>query len=131
MKVDHIGIAVSDLENSIKSYSKLGFEAVGPIYKDLDRNVCIQFMTNNSYRIELISTDNQSTPSPIENIIKKSRNVMYHFCYIVDDLEFEVARLRNDGFALIQSAKPAIALDQKLVAFLFNNETGIIELLEE
>jgi methylmalonyl-CoA/ethylmalonyl-CoA epimerase len=55
----------------------------------------------------------------------------YHLCYEVDDLDDAIARLRSTRrFLLVSGPVAACAMENRRVAFMFQKDTGLIELVE-
>lgn len=92
------------------------------------RMINIQFMVNQEYRIELIEPINSQ--SPFWELLKKYKNVPYHFCYIVESLTSDIDRLLSEGYILLQPPEMAPCIDNNKVAFLMHSKLGIIELIE-
>jgi hypothetical protein len=60
--------------------------------------------------IELISPLNSALPSPVDNMIAKSKSQLYHLCYEVTDIHVAVAELDAGGWRLMDEIKPAPAI---------------------
>lgn len=129
MKIHHIGYAVKNIEEAIKNFKDLGYKTLGILEADEKRKVKIQFMQNDNYTIELISPSGED--SPIKNILTKIGNTPYHFCYEVENIERTIQMLKRKKYLLVENISPAKAINNQKVAFLFNNEIGLIELLEK
>ena len=129
MEVHHIGYAVRDIQKSTIEFKKNGFKNVGELCIDNQRNVLIQLMKNKEWLIELVAPI-LNTNSPILNILEKNNNTPYHLCYCTASITKKIKELRDNSYTLIESPKPAIAFNGRLVAFLYHNDIGIIELLE-
>ena len=54
----------------------------------------------------------------------------YHMCYEVQDIEAAIASLREQRFLLVNGPVPAWAMDDRRIAFLFQKNTGLVELVE-
>ena len=54
----------------------------------------------------------------------------YHICYEVEDIEATIAELRGQRFLLVNGPVPACAMENKRIAFLYQKNTGLIELVE-
>lgn len=126
--VHHIGYLVKNMEDSIKSFETLGYAKESEIVNDMDRGIYICFLTMNHYRVELVSPIDEN--STVSGLIKKLGNTPYHICYEVENMEEAIAKLKKQKFALIQKPKEAIAIDRKKVAFLYEKNIGMIELVE-
>ncbi|HEY5536923.1 MAG TPA: VOC family protein [Ignavibacteria bacterium] len=125
MKFHHIGIVSKNINQSIDNLKKIyDVKFISEILFDENQNakVCL-VETENGICIELISG------LKVEGLISKGINI-YHICFEVNDIYFEINKLVHNGVLLISSPKPAPLFGNRLVAFLFT-ETGLIELLEE
>ena len=130
MRFHHIGVATNNIALTAQQYSIFGYEIFSETIFDPIQNVYIAFMEKEgSPRVELVAPVNKN--SPILNIIKKNGTSPYHFCYEVEDISKEVERLKKQKFILISKIVPAVAFDNRLVCFLYNNEAGLIELLNK
>ena len=129
-KIEHIGIAVKSLEQSNLLFQKL-FGA--PAYKQEEvesEGVKTSFFANGPNKIELLEA---TTPdSPIAKFIEKRGEGIHHIAFEVEDILFEINRLQNEGFILLNE-KPKKGADNKLVAFLHPKTTNgvLIELCQE
>ncbi|MTK06410.1 MAG: hypothetical protein F8N38_04870 [Hungatella sp.] len=129
MIVDHIGYAVKNMDKAIHMFLELGYYFEDVIL-DEDRNINICFGNNGMQRIELISPI-KGKESPVNKILKQNGPTPYHICYIVDDLEKEMNQLAEKHFIIIKEPAPAIAFGSKRVAFLYNSQVGLIEIVEK
>lgn len=128
MRVDHIGYAVKDIEKAKKSMEALGYE-FGPTVEDKDRNVSIAFGEMGGYRVELVAP--MSEGSPVDMQISKIGPTPYHICYKSDDVEADIARLKQSHFKVTIPLAPAIAFNNKRVVFMYSLSVGLIEIVEE
>ncbi|MBP6586936.1 MAG: methylmalonyl-CoA epimerase [Flavobacterium sp.] len=129
-KIEHIGIAVNSLEEASRVYEKLFGE---PAYKQeevVDEGVKTAFFQNGPNKIELLEATNPE--SPIAKFIAKKGEGIHHIAFEVDDIVFEIARLKNEGFVVLNEA-PKKGADNKKVAFLHPKSTNgvLIELCQE
>lgn len=130
IKIEHIGIAVKDLEVSNLVFEKL-FGA--PAYKQEEvssEGVRTSFFRNGSNKIELLEATNSD--SPIAKFIKKKGEGMHHIAFEVADIFSEIIRLKAEGFEVINEV-PRKGADNKLVVFLHPKSTNgvLIELCQE
>ncbi len=129
MKFHHLAIATKNIYASIEFYLSLGYESSDVIFDPI-QNVSICFLNKkNEPRIELIAAVDEN--SPVTRILKKNGSGVYHTCYVVGDIDLAIANLKKQHFILLSKPVKAVALKNKLVCFLFNNDVGLIELLEE
>jgi methylmalonyl-CoA/ethylmalonyl-CoA epimerase len=129
-KIEHIGIAVNDLENAIVIYEKL-FGA--PSYKQEEvasEGVKTAFFMNGPNKIELLEATNPE--SPIAKFIAKKGEGIHHIAFDVEDIVQEIDRLKQEGFIILNEI-PKKGADNKLVAFLHPKSTNgvLIELCQE
>ena len=129
-KIEHIGIAVKSLEISNEVFAKL-FGA--PAYKMEEvesEGVKTSFFLNGPNKIELLEATNPE--SPIAKFLEKKGEGIHHIAFDVDDIISEIARLKTEGFTILNEV-PKKGADNKLVAFLHPKSTNgvLIELCQE
>jgi RimJ/RimL family protein N-acetyltransferase len=135
-KIHHIGYAVKNIEKSFSVFSLLNYKVESSIVEDFERNIKILFIYNYETRIELIQILDENKESPIDFLFKKDfsfpgNGIPYHICYSVDNIDIAIENLNKiERFIIIQPKSKAPALEEKNVAFLFQHDIGIIELLE-
>ena len=129
-KIEHIGIAVKDLETSNELFKKL----LGvPHYKTeavASEGVTTSFFDVGTHKIELLEATDAN--SPIAKFIAKKGEGVHHIAFEVENIEVELARLKEEGFELIhETAKDGA--DNKRIAFLHPKSTNgvLIELCQE
>jgi len=129
-KIEHIGIAVKDLEVSNLIFEKL----LGtPSYKSeevVSEGVKTSFFMNGPNKIELLEATNPD--SPIAKFIEKKGEGIHHIAFDVEDIVSEIARLKAEGFVVLNEI-PKKGADNKWVAFLHPKTTNgvLIELCQE
>ncbi|MCC5912942.1 MAG: methylmalonyl-CoA epimerase [Balneolaceae bacterium] len=119
MKIDHIGIAVSNLEEAIQTYETV---LNTPCYKREvveGEKVDTAFFKTGESKVELLG--GTSADSVISKYISKRGEGIHHIAFEVDDIRKEMARLESEGFTLLNS-EPKSGADNKLVAFLHPKE---------
>lgn len=121
MKLEHIGIAVPDLESMDPLFEKL----LGtPNYKH--ETVASEAVTTSFYhagnaKIELLQADEER--SAIHKFLQKNRPGVHHLAFSVENLETEISRLKDLGFEFI-SEVPKEGADNKKIVFLHPKTTG-------
>lgn len=130
LKIEHIGIAVKDIENSNALFAKLFGE---PHYKTEaveSEGVKTSFFKVGPTKIELL--EGTSENSAITKFIEKKGEGIHHIAFDVDDINAEISRLRNEGFVVLNET-PKKGADNKLVAFLHPKGTNgvLVELCQE
>jgi methylmalonyl-CoA/ethylmalonyl-CoA epimerase len=114
-KVEHIGIAVNDLQTAGRLYEKLLNTKIYKVEDVLSENVKTAFLQNGPNKIELLEAT--SDESPIAKFIAKKGEGIHHIAFEVDDIEQEMARLKKEGFVLLND-EPKLGGDNKLVCFV-------------
>jgi methylmalonyl-CoA/ethylmalonyl-CoA epimerase len=129
-KIEHLGIAVKDLESANKLYSIL-FKT-GPYKTETveSEGVNTFFFQMGESKIELLAATNPD--SPIAKFIEKRGEGIHHIAFDVDDIDAEIRRLESEGFELINKQAKHGA-DNKMIAFLHPKSTGgvLVELCME
>ncbi len=129
-KIEHIGIAVSDLDQANALYEKL-FGA--PAYKTEtveSEGVSTSFFKAGPNKIELLQATNPN--SPIAKFIAKKGEGIHHIAFAVNNIFNEVERLKKEGFIVLNEV-PKKGADNKLVVFLHPKSTHgvLIELCQD
>ena len=129
-KIEHIGIAVKDLEKSNTLFSQLFGETHYKIEEVASEGVKTSFFKSGPNKIELLEATDPD--SPIAKFIEKRGEGIHHIAFAVDDIIYEIERLKNEGFTILNST-PKKGADNKLVAFLHPKSTNgvLIELCQE
>jgi methylmalonyl-CoA/ethylmalonyl-CoA epimerase len=129
-KIEHIGIAVKNIEESNILFEKL----LGvPSYKSeevLSEGVLTSFFQTGTNKIELLMATNPE--SPIAKFLEKKGEGIHHIAFDVDDIAAEIERLKSEGFVLINEV-PKKGADNKWVVFLHPKNTNgvLVELCQE
>lgn len=128
MRVHHIGYAVSNMREALNIFGTMGYEICDSTI-DNKRNIEIVFVKNENTLIELIKP--LSERAVVNSFLKKNGPTPYHICYLVNNLESHIERMRSEGFIILEKPEEAPALGNKNVAFLYHKAMGLVELLEE
>ena len=129
-KIEHIGIAVKNLAEANATYAKLFGE---PAYKEEgveSEGVKTSFFQAGPNKIELLEATNEE--SAIAKSIAKRGEGMHHIAFAVSDIKAEMARLKAEGFTLLNK-EPKAGADGKWAAFVHpKNANGVlIELCQD
>ena len=119
LNIDHIGIAVNELANAVPLYERL---LNSQCYKKEvveSEEVTTAFLATGQTKIELLQSNNAD--GIIARFIAKKGEGIHHIAFEVDDIELEMARLKNEGFTLLNE-KPKMGADNKLVCFVHPKE---------
>ncbi len=130
LKIEHLGIAVKNLEQSNELFTKLFGEAPYKLEKVESESVSTSFFRMGESKIELLEATNAD--SPIAKFIKKKGEGMHHVAFEVQDIYAEMKRLKSLGFTIL-SEQPKKGADNKLICFVHPKSTNglLIELCQE
>ena len=129
-KIEHIGIAVTDIDASKKIFEKVFGKENYKSEKVESEGVVTSFFQIGENKIELVAATNPD--SPISKFLSRNREGMHHIAFAVDNIEVEMERLKNEGITLLNDV-PKKGADNKLICFLHPNSTNgvLIELCQE
>jgi methylmalonyl-CoA/ethylmalonyl-CoA epimerase len=120
LKIDHIGIAVKDLEETLKFYSQfLGLEAAGTALIE-EQKVKVAFLPCGDSELELL--ESTSPEGPIAKFIEKNGEGVQHIALGVDNIEEALETLKDKGVRLIDE-KPRYGAGGASIAFIHPKAT--------
>jgi methylmalonyl-CoA/ethylmalonyl-CoA epimerase len=130
LKVEHIGIAVKSLQQSIPVFEKLLNSECYKMEEVETEKVTTAFLKCGESKIELLAST--SADGVIAKYLEKKGEGIHHIAFEVADIEAEMKRLQSEGFTLINST-PKRGADNKLVCFLHPKETNgvLVELCQD
>ena len=129
-KIEHIGIAVNDINKSNELFSKIFGEENYKSEIVESEGVITSFFQIGENKIELVEAINLD--SPISKYLQKNREGMHHISFEVEDIVREMARLKGEGIRLLNDM-PKKGADNKIICFLHPKDTNgvLIELCQE
>lgn len=129
-RLDHIGIAVRDLDKAVAYWSELLELKSDHRIPVPAQGVEVVFIPTRGARLELLAATGPD--SPIAKFLERRGEGLHHVCFAVRDIEAELADLKSKGVELIDE-KPRLGAEGKRIAFLHPKSTYgvLIELLEE
>ena len=120
-KIEHIGIAVKNLSSSIPLFEKLLNTSCYKTELVEGERVNTAFFRTGENKVELLeSTDPEGV---IARFIQKKGEGVHHIAFAVDDIYWEMERLKKEGFTLLNE-EPKKGADNKLVCFLHPKDTN-------
>jgi methylmalonyl-CoA/ethylmalonyl-CoA epimerase len=130
MKLEHIGIAVKDIEASNELFKTLFNKPHYKIEEVESEGVKTSFFQVGESKIELLEATNEN--SAIAKFITKKGEGIHHLAFEVEDIDSEIERLSSEGFQLIHQT-PKDGADNKRIAFLHPKSTNgvLVELCQE
>jgi len=129
-KIEHIGIAVKDMETANKVYEQLLGAKPYKTETVESEGVSTSFFKCGESKIELLEATRDD--SPIAKFIAKKGEGMHHIAFAVDDIRSETQRLKEEGFTVLNE-EPKRGADNKWVVFLHPKSSHgvLIELCQE
>ena len=130
LKVEHIGIAVRTLADSVPLFEKLLNSQCYKTEMVESEKVNTAFFRKGETKIELL--ESTEVNGVISKFIEKKGEGLHHIAFEVENIEEEMTRLKEEGFVLLNE-KPKKGADNKLICFLHPKNTNgvLIELCEE
>lgn len=129
-KVEHIGIAVNSLSDSVPLFEKLLNSQCYKTETVESEFVATAFFKTGDSKIELLESTTEN--GVIKKFIDKKGEGIHHIAFEVENIVVEMQRLKAEGFQLL-SETPKMGADNKLVCFLHPKTTNgvLIELCQE
>lgn len=129
-KVEHIGIAVKSLADSVPLFEKLLKSQCYKTERVESEKVNTAFFSTGETKIELLESIDPT--GVISKFIEKKGEGLHHIAFEVDNIESEMKRLADEGFILLND-KPKKGADNKLVCFLHPKSTNgiLVEICQE
>lgn len=129
-KIEHIGIAVKDLDFSCDLYERLLGTSCYKKEEVASEGVNTAFFKTGGNKIELLAATSEN--SPIAKFLEKKGEGIHHMAFEVDNIELEMKRLKSAGFVLLNE-QPKQGADNKLICFVHPKGTNgvLVELCQE
>tara|TARA_A100001011_G_scaffold398155_1_gene501575 strand:+ start:1377 stop:1781 length:405 start_codon:yes stop_codon:yes gene_type:complete len=130
-KLNHVAIAVPDLDEAIKTYKVMLGASISGKTKQPEHGVITAFINLPNTKIELITP--LTTDGPLKNFLQNHPDGgIHHICYEVENIRESQKKLVNAGAQLVGNGKPTIGAHGKPVIFLHpKNFNGTLIELEE
>ena len=129
-KIEHLGIAVENIQESLKVYETLLGITCYKLEEVESEGVKTAFLQIGESKIELLEATNPE--SPIAKFLRKKGKGIHHIAFDTDNIEEDLERLKKEGFELIHQS-PKDGADNKIIAFLHPKSTDgiLVELCQE
>jgi len=131
-RLHHVGFVVSDIQAEARGFAgtidgawdeKIFHDSLQKVKVSFLRTACPQ-----DAQIELVEPAGQD--SPVLNFLKKGGG-LHHLCYEVSDLAAHLAKIRNKGAIVVKPPLPAIAFEQRRIAWVLTKQKLLLEFLEK
>ena len=130
-RIDHIGVAVADIEIALEEYASLfGYQLLRGPYDDPAQQARVAFIgtaCGKDSQLELVAPLDEK--SQVHRVLAKDKG-LYHICYEVPDMEQAIAELREQRCLLISGPTPAVAYEGRSIAWLYTPQRQLVELVE-
>ncbi len=130
-RLHHIGFVVDSVERSLPFFAtSMKANHVSEIFVDPLQKVKVAFLVTGGPgepQIELVAPVGSS--SPVHRFLAKGGG-LHHLCYEVDNLEWQLAEMKDRKCVLIRPPKPAVAFSGRRVAWIVTRERLVVEYLE-
>ncbi len=128
-RIEHLGIAVHDLEKANDLFSRLLGRSPYKEEKVEGEGVVTSFFELGEAKVELLGSSDPE--SPIHKFLQKKGEGVHHVALFTDDLDSELERLEGEGFSRI--GEPHEGADGKRICFLHPKTSGgvLVELCED
>ena len=128
LRFEHIGMAVRDFQPAVAHYTLLGYTCDEPIHETFQNVEVVFCRSPRQPTVELIRPVDET--SPVANLLKKRQEMLYHLCYVTDDLEAALAALEEKNRVIcISPAKPTVLFPELQAAFYHVHGVGLMEIL--
>jgi len=129
-RIEHLGIAVRNLEEANQLFEKLFGHSPYKTETVEREGVSTSFFRLGDSKVELLEATREQ--SPIAQFIEKRGEGLHHVAFAVDDIRAEMARLRDAGFRLLHE-EPVPGADGKIICFLHPKSTNgiLVELCQD
>lgn len=122
LKIDHIGIAVKDLDESLEVYKLLGFKCQ-ETEEVSEQKVRVAFLPCGESELELLEPT--QSDSPLQKFIDKNGEGIHHIAIRVDDVQDSIKKLKEAGVRMIDE-KPRYGAGNSKIAFIHPKMTGVL-----
>jgi len=128
----HVGIAHASIDAVVTSYeTSLNLRVVsGPFVDPLQGARVIFLSRQNGEEAAIELVEPTGAASPLARFVNRGGG-MHHVCFVTQDLDGELARVRALGALVVQPPVPAIAFQSRRIAWIYTRDRLLVELLEE
>jgi methylmalonyl-CoA/ethylmalonyl-CoA epimerase len=129
-QIEHIGIAVRNLQEACEVYERLLGVAPYKTEEVVSEGVLTAFFKSGPNKIELLQATTEQ--SAIAHFIEKNGEGMHHIAFAVENIQVEMARLKAEGFTLLNEV-PKRGADNKWICFVHPKDANgvLVELCQE
>jgi methylmalonyl-CoA/ethylmalonyl-CoA epimerase len=131
-RMHHLGFVVPDIQKSVEGFARsIGASWDAKVFHDGLQKVRVSFLRSASPtdpQIELVEP--AAADSPVLSFLKKGGG-LHHLCYEVADLDAHLAKVRKEGATMVKAPQPAVAFENRRIAWVFSRQNLLLEFLEQ
>ncbi len=129
MIIDHIGIAVRNIEQGIKHWEKVfGYKQMTEPVVNTRQKVKVVFLEKeNSITIKLVEPTDKT--SAVYEMARKGGGI-HHLCFKTSNLEEKIIELKNQGLRVLAGPEPGEAFENERITFLYGRQGLNVELID-
>lgn len=130
MKLHHVGIEVTSIERQAPLCAKqLGLRQTSAVIHDPIQRADVQFWSDDAGAVSYEFIQPSSEDSPVRRVAKTGGGLA-HLCFEVPDIRAAIGHARETGAIVVCEPVPAVAFENRLIAFLFFRGLGLVEFVE-
>jgi len=131
LRFHHLGLATRDADETSRMLHAMGYTLAESLFDPLQNVNLIWCEHDTMPAIEVVYP--ADSPGPLGSYLAEFSEMVYHLCYVADDIQAAVASIRAIGARVLPVAppKPAVLFDGRQVGFYLVKGLGLIEILEE
>ena len=128
MKLHHVGLVTKNIQECSALYEALGYSRSTLVYDPIQMASIALMHRSGETMIELIAPEHSQ--SPAHKWLKRIKAGTYHLCYETGSLPQAIGLMHGLGFVTVMDPVPAVAFEDRQVAFLWSALTGLVEIVE-
>jgi len=130
-RLHHVGFVLRDILSQISHFAvSLGAEWDGRIFSDPYQKVRVAFLrTTNKADALMELVEPEGAGSPVLQFLERGGG-LHHVCYEVGDIASQLEQMRSRGAVIVRRPLPAVAFENRRVAWVLTKEKLLIEFLE-
>jgi methylmalonyl-CoA/ethylmalonyl-CoA epimerase len=130
-RLHHVGIVVRSIRAEIEGFAQsLGASPDTQVFHDPLQKVRVTFLRTASSESALIElVEPAAEDSPVSHFLEAGGG-LHHLCYEVDDLDASLRKARKSGAIIVRPPLPAVAFEQRLIAWVVTRQKQLLEFLE-
>lgn len=130
-RLHHVGFVVSSIQTAAEGFTaSLSAQWDGTIVHDPLQRANVAFLRTPGAADALIElVEPAGEDSPVRRFLEKSGG-LHHLCYEVEDLEASLAKMRLEHAVVVKRPMPAVAFQNRRIAWIFTQQKLLVELLE-